>query len=89
MPDPNPASGMPLQFQKYWLPGGAGGEAIAWNTDGDFMRCVNLINAKIEEHGGHPLPPNEIRGLCNILHRKATGATPGHAPGESAPRKAT
>lgn len=73
---------MPIQFQKYWLPGGAGGDAIGWGTGGDFMRCVHLINAKIEEHGHKPLPDHEIKGLCAILHRKATGATPGHAAGE-------
>lgn len=50
----------------------------------DFMRCVNLINAKIAEHGGKPLPDHEIKGLCALLHRKATGAAPGHAPGEQA-----
>jgi hypothetical protein len=82
MPDPNPASGMPIQFQKYWLSPQSG---IEWGTDGDFMRCVKLINAKIEEHGGKPLPDHEIKGLCNILHRKATGAAPGHAAGESKP----
>lgn len=87
MADPNPAQGMPIQFQRYWL-AGDGAAAIAWGTDGDFMRCVKLINAKIEEHGGKPLPDHEIKGLCNILHRKATGAAPGHAPGEQAARKA-
>jgi hypothetical protein len=50
----------------------------------DFMRCVKLINAKIEEHGNKPLPDHEIKGLCAILHKKATGATPGNAPGERA-----
>lgn len=48
------------------------------------MRCVKLINAKIEEHGGKPLPDHEIKGLCASLHKEATGATPGHAPGEQA-----
>lgn len=81
MTDAHPG-GMPIQFKKYWLPGGAGGSAIAWGTGGDFYRCVNLINAKIEEHGGKPLPDHEIKGLCAKLHKEATGATPGHAPGE-------
>ena len=79
MADPNPASGMPLQFQKYWLPGGKGGAEIAWGTPGDFNRCRRLINAKIVEHGHAPLPDHEISGLCNILHRKATGRAPGKA----------
>jgi hypothetical protein len=85
MADPNPTSGMPLQFQKYWL-AGAGAQTIRWGSDGDFDRCRTAINAKITEHGGKPLPDHEISGLCAILHKKATGAAPGHAPGESKPR---
>lgn len=73
---------MPIQFKKFWLPGGRGGTEIAWSTPGDFMRCVKLINAKIVEHGGKPLPDHEIKGLCASLHKEATGATPGHAAGE-------
>lgn len=34
MTDPNPASGMPIQFQKYWL-AGAGAAKIRWGTGGD------------------------------------------------------
>jgi hypothetical protein len=85
MADPNPAQGMPIQFKKYWLSPQSG---VEWDTPGDFMRCVHLINAKIEEHGGKPLPDHEIKGLCAILHKEATGATPGHAPGEEAIGKA-
>jgi len=84
MVDTRPGSGMPIQFQKYWLPGGAGGDAIAWGTPNDFYRCRDLINAKIAEHGGKPLADHEISGLCATLHKEATGATPGHAPGEEA-----
>jgi hypothetical protein len=87
MVDTKPGSAMPIQFKKYWLPGGAGGNAIGWGTDGDFSRCTKLINAKIEEHGGKPLPDHEIKGLCASLHKEATGAAPGHAPGESKPRR--
>lgn len=83
MADPNPASGMPIQFQKYWLTG-AGAARIAWNTEGDFLRCVREINAEIEKHGHAPLPDREIKGLCNILHRKATGGAPGHGSAEKA-----
>lgn len=84
MADPNPAQGMPLQFKKYWLTG-AGGAAIRWGTDGDFLRCTRLINETIAKNGRKPLPDHEIKGLCNILHREATGAAPGHAPGEQKP----
>jgi hypothetical protein len=34
MADPNPAQGMPIQFQKYWLEG-AGAAKIRWGTGGD------------------------------------------------------
>lgn len=54
----------------------------------DFDRCRTAINEEIVKHGHDPLPPNEISGLCAILHRKATGATPGHAPGEKAEKAA-
>ena len=73
--------GMPVQFKKYWLTG-AGAGIIRWGVDGDFDRCRVAINAKIEEHGGKPLPDHEISGLCAKLHKEATGAVPGHAPGE-------
>ncbi|GAS98810.1 Gp8 [Mycolicibacterium canariasense] len=76
-----PGSQMPAQFKKYWL-GGAGAAKIGWGRSGDFDRCRKLINAKIMENGQKPLPDHEISGLCASLHREATGARPGHAPGE-------
>lgn len=72
---------LPAQLVTYWVRG-KGGVLIAWGTPGDFGRCRVAINAKIVEHGGSPLPDHEISGLCASLHRIATGATPGHAPGE-------
>jgi hypothetical protein len=80
MVDAHPG-GMPIQFKKYWLTG-TGAGIIRWGSPGDFARCETAINAKITEHGGKALPPNEIAGLCAKLHKEATGATPGHAPGE-------
>jgi hypothetical protein len=77
---------MPVQFEKYWL-AGAGAAAIRWGEPNDFYRCRTLINEKITEHGGKPLPDHEISGLCAILHKKATGATPGHAASEQKPGK--
>ncbi|OMB79277.1 hypothetical protein [Mycolicibacterium conceptionense] len=79
--DPNPGRGMPAQFKKYWL-SGAGAAKIRWGTPGDFNRCVTAINAKIVENGRKPLPDHEIKGLCAKLHKEATGARPGQAPGE-------
>ena len=68
MVDPNPARGMPLPLQRYWI-FGKGGLKIRWNTHGDFLRCVRQLTKYF------PLDP---KGLCNILHTKATGGPPGH-----------
>lgn len=68
MVDPNPARGMPLQLQRYWLVG-KGGIKIRWNTPGDFLRCVRALTKYF---------PKDPKGLCNILHTKATGGPPGH-----------
>lgn len=68
---------MPPQWVKYWL------THIAWGRPGDFNECVVKIQAKIVENGRKPLPDREIKGLCATLHKMATGARPGHAPGES------
>jgi uncharacterized protein DUF6582 len=68
MVDPNPARGMPLQLQRYWI-AGKGALKIRWNVPGDFKRCVRQLRKYF------PLNPE---GLCNILHTKATGGPPGH-----------
>lgn len=54
----------------------------------DFDRCVKLINEKVVENGNKPLPDRVIKGLCAKLHHEATGAWPGHAPGEQAEKAA-
>jgi len=68
MVDPNPARGMPLPLQRYWL-AGKGAIKIRWNTPGDFLRCVRALTKYF---------PKDPKGLCNILHTKATGGPPGH-----------
>jgi len=68
MVDPNPARGMPLQLQRYWLTG-KGAAKIRWNVPGDFKRCVHHLIKYF---------PKDPEGLCNILHTKATGGPPGH-----------
>ena len=73
MVDPNPARGMPLQLQRYWL-AGKGAAKIRWDTPGDFLRCVRALTKYF---------PKDPKGMCNILHQKATGAAPGHGPAES------
>jgi hypothetical protein len=73
---------MPHQLIRYWSKGGKGGEKIQWGKPGDFDRCRTMINAEVGEDG-KPLPDHQISGLCATLHRLNTGATPGHAPGET------
>lgn len=73
MVDPNPARGMPLPLQRYWLIG-KGGIKIRWNSPGDFLRCVRALTKYF---------PKDPKGLCNILHTKATGGPPGHGSLES------
>lgn len=73
-------TGLPAQLIAYWTKG-KGATRIRWNSPGDFDRCVRAIE---EETGkdGKPLSPNVVKGLCSTLHVIATGARPGHAPGE-------
>ncbi len=71
--DPNPARGMPLPLQRYWL-AGKGAAKIRWNVPGDFKRCVRALTKYF---------PKNPEGLCNILHTKATGGPPGHGSLES------
>jgi hypothetical protein len=68
MVDPNPGRGMPAALQRYWL-AGKGAVKIRWNTPGDFLRCVRALTKYF---------PKDPKGLCNILHTKATGGPPGH-----------
>jgi hypothetical protein len=73
MVDPNPARGMPLQLQKYWI-AGKGGAKIRWRMPGDFKRCVHNLRKYF---------PKNPEGLCNILHQKALGAPPGKGHGHA------
>lgn len=61
------------RLMEYWAHG-EGAVKIGWGTAGDFDRCV----AELSEHVG----PSIVKGLCSNLHVRATGARPGHAPGE-------
>jgi hypothetical protein len=73
MVDPNPARGMPLQLQRYWI-SGKGGAKIRWRMPHDFDRCVRQLRKYF---------PKNPQGLCNILHTKAVGAPPGKGHGHS------
>lgn len=73
-------TGMPPQLIRYWV-AGAGAAKIDWGVPGDYDRCITAIQAEVGEHGA-PLSDRVVHGLCATLHKLATGATPGHAPGE-------
>lgn len=63
------------RLMRYWSHG-EGALKINWGVPGDFDRCrVEL---------GKYVGPKMLDGLCANLHHEATGAWPGHAPGEEA-----
>jgi hypothetical protein len=76
--------GSESKLVKYWT-AGEGAAKIRWGEDGDFNRCVRLVNEAIVKGGGKPMADHMIKGFCANLHRAATGASPGHAAGESKP----
>lgn len=63
------------RLKDYWAHG-AGAAKIQWSKPGDFDRCV-------AEVGKYMHNPDMIKGYCAELHVRATGARPGHAPGET------
>ena len=67
------------RLMEYWARG-KGAAKIQWGEPGDFDRCVVEL--------GKYVSPGIVKGLCSNLHARATGARPGHAPGEEAARKA-
>jgi len=68
------------RLKRYWAEG-PGAARIRWGVAGDFDRCIVNIQEAVSKHGP-PLPDGMIKGLCAELHKRATGARPGHAPGE-------
>ena len=62
------------RLMRYWA-NGVGAAKIGWGTDGDFDRCVLHLSKYVS--------PGVVKGLCANLHHRATGAWPGHAPGET------
>jgi hypothetical protein len=74
---------------RYWSEG-PGAAKIRWGDTtppGDFERCIIEIQKAVTDGGKPPLPDRVIKGLCSNLHRRATGASPGHAPGETTGHK--
>lgn len=60
------------RLKTYWAEG-AGAARVGWGIPGDFDRCVALVTPY--------MGPKMAPGYCAELHKRATGATPGHAPG--------
>jgi hypothetical protein len=75
------------RLMEYWAHG-EGAAKIRWNVPGDFDRCIMHVQEAVTKGGNAPLSDHVIKGLCSNLHVRATGARPGHAPGEEAIRKA-
>lgn len=71
------------RLKAYWAEG-AGAAKIDWGVPGDFDRCIALIQHAVTDGGKAPLDDATIKGLCANLHKRATGFSPGHAPGERA-----
>ena len=70
-----------VQRLRDWAVSGPGRALFNWGTAGDFARCEAFYKGK--------MPERMIPGWCATLHKLATGATPGHAPGEEVARKTT
>lgn len=70
------------RLKKFWAHG-RGAAEIGWGTDGDFDRCIVAVQQAVTKGGNKPLGDYMIKGLCANLHKEATGAWPGHAPGET------
>lgn len=65
--------GATARLMAYWAHG-EGAAKIRWGTPGDYDRCLSEL--------GKYVSPAYVHGLCANLHHEATGAFPGHAPGE-------
>lgn len=51
-----------------WYVRGEGAAQIAWDSPGDFDRCVSIA--------GRHMSPGRAKGYCNLRHRDATGISP-------------
>lgn len=60
------------RLMNYWAHG-EGAAKLLWGQPGDYDRCLVEL--------GKYVSPGIVHGLCANLHRLATGASPGHAPG--------
>jgi hypothetical protein len=67
------------RLMEYWAHG-AGAAKIGWGVPGDYSKCLVELGKYVD--------PKVLHGLCSNLHHRATGAWPGHAPGEQAAKAA-
>lgn len=81
MADPRPGDGNAERLKR-WATEGAGAALFNWGVAGDFERCVTFFKAHTD------MADHMVKGYCSNLHQRATGARPGHAPGEEAAHKA-
>lgn len=66
------------RLNRYWAEG-PGAAVIRWGEPGDFSRCSDQMR-KVG------VPGHMIPGHCALLHKRATGAWPGHAASEQKPK---
>lgn len=76
MPNTGGAERHPADTERlmaYWAEG-TGAAKIAWNSPGDYDRCLIEL--------GKYVSPGIVHGLCQNLHQRATGFPAGKAPGD-------
>lgn len=54
------------RLRRYWTTG-AGGAEIAWDTPGDWTRCVAFLSPHLGDRA---------KGYCNLRHKEMTGRYP-------------
>lgn len=64
MADKKPGDGPAEKLRRYWSTG-AGGAKIAWNTEGDWTRCVKELSRYMSK--------DEAEGYCQNIHKRMTG----------------
>lgn len=75
-------TGLPPHLIEYWTVGPGAAKIGGWGHAGDYESCIIQVQKAIIDGGKPPLSDHVIHGLCSTLHEIATGARPGHAPGE-------
>lgn len=54
---------------RYWTSGKGGKTKIGWGKPCDFCSCLSELRKYV--------PPNQVKGFCARLHRRAMGRWPG------------